>query len=284
MRFWFQVLLITGITVGLSGCDTLSGFLPGGGGEEDTAATSEAPTPADSSVANPNAADPNAADPNADPNAVDPNAVDPNAVDPNAAVDEAITNEADVGVFEEPVIVASTPGDLIPSTIPEERIRQVERDRPDPFDILQTIPTIEIPEDVVLVPDDFNGNGNGNGFDEFDPLDVDGDPLLPELDPIAAPPPPPEPLTARAVAVTGVVQIGTVPYAIVNAPNEPHSRYVRSGQLLSNGQVLVKRIELFPGVADPVVVLEEFGIEVNRQVGDNPEAPDTTPDAAQIDV
>jgi hypothetical protein len=63
------------------------------------------------------------------------------------------------------------------------------------------------------------------------------------------------------------VQIGSTVHAIVNAPNEPSSRYVRAGQRLSNGQILVKRIELNEG-SEPVVVLEQNGIEVTTEVGE----------------
>ncbi|MDP8963368.1 MAG: hypothetical protein M3O33_05145 [Cyanobacteriota bacterium] len=78
----------------------------------------------------------------------------------------------------------------------------------------------------------------------------------------------PEPTLARGIEVTGVIEVGGVPSAIVQAPNEP-SRTVRAGDRLSNGQVLVKRIEMNRGPT-PVVVLEEFGQEVARQVGDSP--------------
>jgi hypothetical protein len=46
------------------------------------------------------------------------------------------------------------------------------------------------------------------------------------------------------------------------------------GQRLSNGQVLVKRIEVNNG-ASPVVILEQYGREVARRVGEKPVA---TPD------
>jgi hypothetical protein len=72
---------------------------------------------------------------------------------------------------------------------------------------------------------------------------------------------------ARAVKVMGVIQIGNTAHAIVQAPNEPTSRYVRVGQRLSNGEVLVKRIEMNRGAEEPVVVLEQFGIEVPIAVG-----------------
>ncbi|MFE1746920.1 hypothetical protein [Coleofasciculus sp. H7-2] len=92
-------------------------------------------------------------------------------------------------------------------------------------------------------------------------------PLLPKLPPL------PEPNLARSVEVTGVVQVGGEPQAIVKVPNEP-SRYVGVGQRLSNGQVLVKRIEVNNG-ASPVVILEQYGREIARRVGEKPIA---TPD------
>ena len=78
----------------------------------------------------------------------------------------------------------------------------------------------------------------------------------------------PEPTLAREIEVTGVAELGGVPMAIVKVPNEP-SRYVREGQRLANGQVLVKRIEMNRG-PNPVVVLEQYGIEVARGVGEAP--------------
>jgi hypothetical protein len=82
-------------------------------------------------------------------------------------------------------------------------------------------------------------------------------------------PPAPRPDLAQAVAVTGVDQIGNETEAIVQVPNEATSRYVRVGQRLSNGQVLVKRIEMNTGSA-PVVILEQYGVEVAKAVGEQP--------------
>ena len=92
-------------------------------------------------------------------------------------------------------------------------------------------------------------------------------PTLPQLVPEL--PPLPEPEIARGIAVTGVVQVGGRTNAIVQVPNEPTSRYVQAGQRLANGQVLVKRIEMNRGPT-PVVILEQYGIEVARGVGDPP--------------
>ncbi|NJR48485.1 MAG: hypothetical protein HC780_01930 [Leptolyngbyaceae cyanobacterium CSU_1_3] len=92
-------------------------------------------------------------------------------------------------------------------------------------------------------------------------------PLKPTPPAIAALPPLPEPTLAKAVEVSGVIVVGGVAEAIVKAPNESTSRYVRAGQRLSNGQVLVKRIEVNAG-SDPLVILEQNGVEVSRGVGE----------------
>ncbi|MGI0486858.1 hypothetical protein ACN4EK_15565 [Pantanalinema rosaneae CENA516] len=86
---------------------------------------------------------------------------------------------------------------------------------------------------------------------------------------VAALPPRPSTTLADGVEVSGVVNINGVPQAIVRAPNEETSRYVGVGQRLSNGRVLVKRIEMNRG-SEPVVVLEENGVEVAKAVGDRP--------------
>ena len=93
-------------------------------------------------------------------------------------------------------------------------------------------------------------------------------PKTPASPSIATLPPLPSTNLANAVEVTGVVQVGGISQAIVKSPNEPASRYVRTGQRLANGQVLVKRIEVYRGSANPVVILEENGIEVAKAVGD----------------
>lgn len=100
----------------------------------------------------------------------------------------------------------------------------------------------------------------------------------PTIPTIAALPPLPEPTLARAVEVSGVVVVGGVAEAIVKAPNEATTRYVRAGQRLSNGQILVKRIEVNGG-SDPIVILEQNGVEVSRAVGDKPSVASGSPTA-----
>ncbi len=95
---------------------------------------------------------------------------------------------------------------------------------------------------------------------------------------IAALPPLPLPTLAEAVEVSGVIVVSGVPQAIVKAPNESTSRYVGAGQRLSNGQILVKRIEMNGG-SDPLVILEQNGVEVSRGVGEKATPTQGTPTA-----
>jgi hypothetical protein len=115
-------------------------------------------------------------------------------------------------------------------------------------------------------------------------------PVLPRVMPQVVPnpslvsvlPPTQQPELARAVAVTGVVLVGSEPQAIIKVPTEPTSRYVYAGDRLSNG-LLVKRIEMNSG-SEPVVIFEQFGIEVARMVGEGAAAPATTASAESAPV
>ncbi|KAF3886600.1 MULTISPECIES: hypothetical protein [Nostocales] len=106
--------------------------------------------------------------------------------------------------------------------------------------------------------------------------------VLPQVVPnpglTAMAPPPPQPELARAVVVTGVVLIGREPQAIIKVPSEPTSRYVQAGQRLANG-VLIKRIEMNEG-SEPIVILEQYGIEVARMVGEGAEKDKQAPTAS----
>jgi hypothetical protein len=182
--------------------------------------------------------------------------------------------------FSEPPVVdgqtspaGTLPPDLIGSTDSDQRVQGIQRNRPDPFALLPTSPVIQTPP-VAQAPTttpqtgtrlpNVPGSGSGNG----QPSRPGGLAPIPNLVPNRpAPPPRPQAELARLVKVTGVVQIGSTTHAIVSAPNEPSSRYVRVGQRLSNGQILVKRIEVNAG-SEPIVVLEQNGIEVVRAVGE----------------
>jgi hypothetical protein len=110
--------------------------------------------------------------------------------------------------------------------------------------------------------------------DKRPPQWVDPNPPPPPQVPVI--PPPPSTDIATGTEVSGVVKVGTETQVIVKVPNEPTSRYVKVGQRLSNGQVLVKRVDVKPG-ADPIVILEENGVEVAKAVGEKPASPEQKP-------
>ena len=152
--------------------------------------------------------------------------------------------------------------DLIATTNAQERRETVVKGRNDPFTIIPIEPIVTIestaspsPPEVRLPP----------------PPKVTPTPQS-EVTPTSPPqdrkPPPPQPMLAREVAVTGLIQVGEVTKIIVKSPQEKYSRYVEQGQYLANGKVLVKRIETGGG-GKPIVVLEELGIEVIKRVGDS---------------
>lgn len=191
----------------------------------------------------------------------------PNTTVPNTTVPTAPAAAGRQGVL---------PPDLISSTDPGQRVQGIQRNRPDPFALIPTTPSVEITatqapaQPVPQLPSLPQGRTAPAPSQppQTSPGSLAPIPQLVPTNPLAAlPPSPPQPTLARAVEVTGVVQIGTTVHAIVNAPNEPSSRYVRAGQSLSNGRILVKRIELNQG-SEPVVVLEQNGIEVTTAVGE----------------
>ncbi|WP_341736702.1 hypothetical protein [Microcoleus sp. CAWBG640] len=102
-------------------------------------------------------------------------------------------------------------------------------------------------------------------------------PPVKQVPAIPGPPPPPSTDLATGTEVSGVVKVGSETQVIVRVPNEPTSRYVKVGQRLSNGRVLVKRVDVKSG-ADPIVILEENGVEVAKGVGEK--APSREPKPA----
>jgi hypothetical protein len=156
---------------------------------------------------------------------------------------------------------------LIPSEDPNQRRDQLMPGRNDPFAPPGTTGTR--PGEVVEIPPP--------------PFDIAPPPgPLPQVQ--NAPLPPYDPSAssladfpgrgadvANMIMVHGVVQVGSEVQAIIKTPNEASARYVRAGQRLEGGLVLVKRIE--SRGLQPVVVFEQDGTQVARAVGQEPDFP-----------
>ena len=140
---------------------------------------------------------------------------------------------------------------LIPATKPDIRVRSSIRGRQDPFAVVAIQPQIEIKKDkkkVKSIP---------KPTPSTTPEDFTSIPNLEEIS-VAN--------LAENVVITGLVESSDRIELIVRAPEETSARYVQIGQYLSNGQVLVKRIEhSFP---TPLVILEQNGVEVKKPVGE----------------
>lgn len=217
--------------------------------------------------------------------------------------------------FSEPVVEATPASatvvapDLIQSTNPDERTIGVQRTRVDPFAGLPIPPTP--PEPIIATPTNSGAaaasraassgattaSNSGSGGSSAASANAGGSAASANAGgtssgsgssvavvrptPIAPLPSIPQPTAARAVRISGVVQIGGTPYAIVQAPDEVE-RYVRAGERLANGSVVVKRIDTRS--IEPVVVLEQNGIEVERTVsGDSQDVvADTQEESASL--
>lgn len=146
---------------------------------------------------------------------------------------------------------------LIPATNPEDRIRTSVRGRNDPFSVVTLNPRIEIEEIEERLPiatPNRNNNRVSNRANTNDELDS---PSSEEFGPTLA----------ENVIISGMLEVNGRTKLIVQAPQESSSRYVEVGQYLSNGQVLVKRIDKdhFP---TPMIILEQSGVEVVKTIGD----------------
>ena len=187
---------------------------------------------------------------------------------------------------------------LIPWTNPENRIKEIAKGRQDPFALVvpqiqeikleqpdnggtnRTVPPVTpiplpspVPRSTIVgnqSSPDKSSNGNGTLI-LTPPNSSPSTPKISQPEFIPDLPIIPQPVLAQQVSVTGVIQVNGVTQAIIKAPNEKFSRYVKAGQYISNGEVLVKRIEVNSGPT-PVIVLEQFGKEVSKRVGEKPEA------------
>lgn len=237
------------------------------------------------------------------------NREDAAVIDPLATIADSDT-AAGAEAFPEPIVesqptVVASP-DLIRSTDPDARTRQINRNRVDPF---ASLPIPPAPDLVVVPAVAAAGNGgmssNSVSQNSGSAVSASGSsagssgssarssvPAIrvatalrppvrvqlnnaPLVNPIGALPAIPRPVIAPTISVSGVIQMGNEPYAIVRMGSEPE-RYVRVGDRLAGGSVRVKRIETL--AFEPRVILEENGIEVVRPISSEPAAePNSTP-------
>lgn len=213
-----------------------------------------------------------------------------------------------------PQLSAIASAELIQSTDPEERFQQINSSRPDPFATVPIPPPPQVTPPPPAAPTAAPGTVATPSPTPASPLTTSppagtpaatttpGSPGAPGTaapgtpgaapgTPGAAPGTPgatpggialaplpelPQPTQAQAVVVTGVVNVGGRNYAIVQSPAEPTGRYVTVGQRVAGGAVLVKRIDMRG--SEPIVVLEQNGVEVSQFVGP-PEEPTETASA-----
>jgi len=89
---------------------------------------------------------------------------------------------------------------------------------------------------------------------------------LPPVGVTSIPVTPPSPTSlAESIEVSGVVQVAGKWSVIVREPTASSSRHVAVGEYLENGKVLVKKI-VSPGSTDPIVVLQQNGVEIRKSL------------------
>ncbi len=150
---------------------------------------------------------------------------------------------------------------LVPATNPEIRVRGNVRGRQDPFSVITVQPQLVVEEEKISenkkLDSPIRRSRRGDRNNKIT--------STPTLEPAESPF---EPTLAQDVKITGLIVVDGRPKLIVEAPEETSSRYVEVGQYLSNGQILVKRIDMnhFP---TPLVILEQSGVEVAKAIGES---------------
>lgn len=185
---------------------------------------------------------------------------------------EAETEEEEFADLEEEAEPSAEIAGLIPATDPNARVRNSVRGRNDPFSVVTLNPRIQIEEEEEEErsnPPTNRNNRNTNRVQDRENRNNSSRQNLPEPEAVF------EPTLAQDVVVSGLFQADGRTRIIVQAPEESSSRYVEVGQYLSNGQVLVKRIDsnTFPS---PTVILEQAGIEVAKTIGGDLDDTDDT--------
>jgi hypothetical protein len=152
---------------------------------------------------------------------------------------------------------------LIPATDPDARVRSSIRGRNDPFSVVALNPRIQIKEEAKQVKKEAAKPPKTSARSPQNQVNPDYSNQA-----VSTPPEPPEPTLARNVIVSGMYEANGRTRLIIKAPEETSSRYVEVGQYLSNGQVLVKRIDRNRS-SNPKVILEQSGVEVGKTIGED---------------
>lgn len=197
---------------------------------------------------------------------------------------------------------------LITPTSPEQRLGEIFTGRTNPFELIPVNATVRqsvcqvddleemttwatgetvasAPAVTGVSPEVTPPISNGNGATTPAGTAETPDPTVPAPPAIVPEPPPLYPNDARAVVVSGIIEIGSTPYAIVRAPEEPVARNVTVGDRLSGGKVKVQSINVF--ASPPNVILEQYGDTVTRDVGAEalpPLTPPPPPEPTPLDL
>ena len=153
---------------------------------------------------------------------------------------------------------------LIPATNPDVRVSGSVRGRKDPFALVSIKPEIEKINKEPRHTSEPNfplAKGDNNTSQT-----ITG---VPTIDSLSNQAKNSELILAEQVIVTGIVKLGGATKVIVKAPDEAYARHVGIGEYVSNGKVLIKRVEGLNS-ATPKVVLQHKGVEIRKAVGEEP--------------
>ena len=157
------------------------------------------------------------------------------------------------------------PSGLIPSINPQNRQAELTTGKSDPFAVTPVQPIINYPAPPtppgkptappqVLLNQDVSGQGS-YCTRSFDPESTEYVK--------------PEPTEARSVLVSGILNLDGENVAIIKTGEYDYSYSVRAGSNLYGGQVFVKNIN--SRQPSPSVILEQYGEEIIRRLGEPPE-------------
>ncbi|MBJ7901069.1 MAG: hypothetical protein GC158_14390 [Cyanobacteria bacterium RI_101] len=176
---------------------------------------------------------------------------------------------------------------LIPPVSPEQRLKEVDRGRVNPFGLLN-FQVIAPPKAPVNPPQGGKAGSKGSpasggqagvkgsvgakgGASNPAQPGAPGTVVVKGASPAIVKPVKP-PTEARQVYVTGIINFPGSPVAILRAPGDLLEKNVRAGAALADGLVRVVSIN----ASNQTVTLEQYGQRVTRKVGDDPNPPAPT--------